>query len=390
MQQTKPFDVIVVGGGMVGALCALLLAQAKWQVALLEQVTPSAPALPQARVSALHPASEALLMQAGVWSMLSPAALSAFERLQVWDGIGSGQLLFDAAELGLPRLGHIVTNAELVYRLWQLLREHQNVVCLQGTPQDLRVTAEQVALTLSDHTILQARLCVGADGANSFVREFLPGPLQTVPYAQQAIIALVHTQLPHQHTGWQVFLPEGPLALLPLHDTHTCALVWSQRDAIAAERMTLSDAAFEQALNFAFGVRLGELKVTSSRECYPLIMRHASHYVDQRLALVGDAAHTIHPLAGQGVNLGFMDVAALLQALQRARTQRRDIGQRAVLRHYERARKADNTRMIWAMRLLNELFQQEASVVVQARSIGLRCVNRLEFLRRYFTSIALR
>lgn len=390
MQTTKHVDVIVVGGGMVGALCALLLAQAGWQVAVLEPRTPLPATWPQARVSALHRSSQALLAQAGVWSQLAPNAVQAFECLHVWDGIGSGQLRFDAADVGLPALGHIVTNAELVAQLWQLLAQHPLVSCVHSAPQQLTVDATHVRVTLNDHSEISAALCVGADGAHSFVRDYLPGPVHTMPYAQQAIIAVVNTQLPHQRTGWQVFLPEGPLALLPLSDAHTCALVWSQREELAAARMQLSDAAFAQALNQAFGVRLGELRVVSARESYPLVMRHVAHYVDHRIALVGDAAHTIHPLAGQGVNLGFMDVAELLNALQYARQQRRDIGLRSVLRRYERARKGENTQMIWAMRLINQLFQQEASLVVQARSFGLRCMGHLDWLRQYCMRIATR
>ncbi len=380
-------DVIIVGGGMVGLVLALLLAERDFRIVLLEHVDPLKKNASPARVSAINLASKQLLQDLNLWSQMAKDSYSALERLVVWDGIGSGRIEFSAADVGLLELGSIITNSVLIKHIWQRLLDHPKVKLVLSQPVSLQVTENFITLELLNGDVLQAALCVGADGAHSFVRAQMQVSLQERSYEQQAIIAVVKTALPHEQTGWQVFLPEGPLALLPLADLHHCAIVWSSARALSL--MAMEDALFEEALNQAMGLPLGEISAVIDRQSFPLIMRHALRYVAPRLALVGDAAHTIHPLAGQGVNLGFADVVCLADALCAARQKNKNIGLLSVLRRYERARRGDNTAMLLMMRGINDLFATESSLIVQARSLGLNAVDRFSFLKNYFIGRAL-
>ena len=383
-------DIVIVGAGMVGALCALLAAEANFTVAVVQADLPQSPSSDeyQARVSALNPASIELLKKTGVWSLISAKQISPFERLTVWDGVGGSELIFSAAMMGLTELGYMVTNAALVAAAWAKVQDHPLIQSYLDQPLRLERRGGDVRLFLKSGETLTTHLVIGADGAHSLVRRFLGSPFAERSYDQSAIIAVVRTEKIHQQSAYQVFLPTGPLALLPLSDPHHHALVWSLDNAAFGARLNNvvnnSVEEFTAQLNRAFGPRLGALTVLSERQTYPLIMRHAAHYVSDGIALVGDAAHTIHPMAGQGANLGFMDANALIQIITKAREQSPDWASQRVLREYERVRKAKNTEMLLAMRALKRLFARDDRFSVGLRSWGLRQINQSGLLKRFF------
>jgi 2-octaprenylphenol hydroxylase len=387
-------DIVIVGAGMVGALCALLAAEANFTVAVVHADLPQPLSADeyQPRVSALNPASIALLKKTGVWSLISAKQASPFERLTVWDGVGGSELIFSAAMMGLTELGYMVTNAAVIAAAWACLEAHPLIQCYLNQPLRLERRDAERQLVLTNGECLTTNLLVGADGANSWVRRFLGSPFAERSYDQSAIIAVIRSEKIHQQSAYQVFLPTGPLALLPLSDPYHHALVWSLDNSALETRLNSHPEEFTQQLNRAFGARLGALTVLSERQAYPLIMRHATQYVGDGIALIGDAAHTLHPMAGQGANLGFMDADRLIQVISKAREKSpqkspqksSDWASQRVLRDYERVRKAKNTEMLLAMRSLQRIFSLDDRLSVGLRSWGMRQINQSGFLKRFF------
>lgn len=383
-------DVVIIGGGMVGLALALMLAKNNFKLAIVDHKQPLLdwPQEPTARVSAINSASLNMLDELGVLENIGSDSMATLSRLFVWDGTGGGEIEFDSAELGIKELGRIIENRAIIKVLYKALQNFSNVSWFnQLNPVKLQATENEVTVELEDGQRLAAKLCVGADGANSWVRSHMQSSTQMRSYQQQAIIAVVQTEMPHQNTGWQVFLPQGPLALLPLSNPNQCAIVFSQKSERAQKLMQMDELEFECELNNEFGVRLGEIKFLTDRRCFPLTMRHVDSYVEPRLALVGDAAHTIHPLAGQGVNLGFADVVTLARILNESKA--KDIGALKSLRKYARARRGDNAQMICAMRFFSDLFTSDSTAAIQLRSQGLNITNKLSPLKNYFMREAL-
>jgi 2-polyprenylphenol 6-hydroxylase len=377
-------DVAIVGAGMVGTTLAVALQRAGFDVALIE-AAPPAPYDPESdydlRVSALSAASQRLFERLGIWPAIAAGRISPYREMHVWDAGGAGLLHFDAAELGLPELGHIVENNLIQGAAWQAL-DTVSVYC-PARLAALEPVADGYRLMLERGESLQARLVVGADGAESRVRELAGIGCSGWSYAQQGIVCNVATEKSHRHTAWQRFLPTGPLAFLPLADGR-CSIVWSADAAEAGALMQLDDEAFKARLGEAFGGELGAVMALGRRAAFPLRMLHADRYVQPRLALVGDAAHVIHPLAGQGVNLGLLDVAALVEVLAQAKREDRDIGGLRVLQKYERWRRGDNLLMTAATDGLKRLFGSRNPLLAFARSRGLGVVNAVTPLKNLF------
>lgn len=382
------YDVAIVGAGIVGLTLAAALAQANCRVAIIDARQPTltwdADAW-DARVCALHPASVRYLTSLSVWSSITPTSRTPIDAMQVWDALGGGAIQFSAAEAGLPTLGFIVENRALIQALMTQLRTQQNVSWWLGeTPASLTTSPQAASLTLASGTCVRAALLVGADGARSWVRDQIPAGLATRAYVHHAIIAVITTEKPHQLTAWQSFKPDGPLGVLPLSHPHRAAIVWSVRPEQADALMCLDEAGFNRALTNGLDGRLGALALCTPRQVIPLVARSVKHDVQARLALIGDAAHTIHPLAGQGANLGLMDVKQLAQTLIAARDLDRDIGSLRVLRQYARARKGEVQRMQLAMRGFQTLFASTSPIWVPLRSQGLSAVDRCGWLKRWF------
>ncbi len=386
------FDLLIVGGGMVGAALACGCAETGLSIGLVETRAPqrSWPAGEiDLRVSALSRASQRLLQQLGAWARIRELGASPYRKMRVWDGVYGGEIQFDSADLGEPDLGHIVENRVTQLALWEQLERHPAVRILcpaQGA--ELRRSPSGFQLQLNDGRQLNARLLVGADGRDSWVRKQAGIEVQGWAYDQEAIVANVEVSRSHEETAWQRFLPTGPLAFLPLQDGR-CSIVWSVKTARARALMELEEAAFRQALQKAMESRLGTIGAIGPRAAFSLRLQQAKHYVQPHLALVGDAAHAVHPLAGQGVNLGFLDVAALIEALHFALAKGRDIGGLWALRRYERARRGENIQMLAAMDVFNRLFSNRIPPLALARSLGLRAVDRCPPLKQHFMRHAL-
>ncbi|WP_024253944.1 FAD-dependent 2-octaprenylphenol hydroxylase [Escherichia coli] len=374
-------DVAIVGGGMVGLAVACGLQGSGLRVAVLEQRVPeplAADAPPQLRVSAINAASEKLLTRLGVWQDILSRRASCYHGMEVWDKDSFGHISFDDQSMGYSHLGHIVENSVIHYALWNKAQQSSDITLL--APAELQQVAwgeNETFLTLKDGSMLTARLVIGADGANSWLRNKADIPLTFWDYQHHALVATIRTEEPHDAVARQVFHGEGILAFLPLSDPHLCSIVWSLSPEEAQRMQQASEDEFNRALNIAFDNRLGLCKVESARQVFPLTGRYARQFAAHRLALVGDAAHTIHPLAGQGVNLGFMDAAELIAELKRVHRQGKDIGQYIYLRRYERSRKHSAALMLAGMQGFRDLFSGTNPVKKLLRDIGLKLADTL-------------
>ncbi|EGT0639366.1 FAD-dependent 2-octaprenylphenol hydroxylase [Citrobacter werkmanii] len=374
-------DVAIVGGGMVGLAVACGLQGSGLRVAVLEQYVPqplAADAAPQLRVSAINAASEKLLTRLGVWSDIVARRACCYHGMEVWDKDSFGRIEFDDQSMGYSHLGHIVENSEIHYALWQKAQRSPDITLL--APAEIQQVAwgeNEAFLTLKEGAMLTARLVIGADGANSWLRNKADIPLTFWDYRHHALVATIRTQEAHGAVARQAFHGEGILAFLPLSDPHLCSIVWSLSPQEAERMQQTSVDEFNQALNIAFDNRLGLCSVESERLTFPLTGRYARQFAAHRLALVGDAAHTIHPLAGQGVNLGFMDAAELIDELKRLQRQGKDIGQYLYLRRYERSRKHSAAMMLAGMQGFRELFAGENPAKKLLRDIGLKLADTL-------------
>lgn len=378
MTGAQHHDVVIVGGGMVGATLGCALARQGRRIAVIEAREP-APFDPAAdydlRVSAISRASQRIFEHLGAWPGMLARRASPYAHMHVWDATGNGEIHFDCAELGEPNLGHIIENRVIQDALLERLKHEDNVSWLcPASLAALTVEADGARLTLEDGRELRTPLVVGADGARSKVRELAGIDVARQAYGQRGVVATVATEKPHAATAWQRFLPTGPLAFLPLADGR-CSIVWSADDARAEALMAMDDASFARELGAAFGHRLGGIVSVSPRAAFPLAGSQAAAYVRPRIALVGDAAHTIHPLAGQGANLGFLDAAALADVLAGVPAGG-DLGHHALLRRYERARRGDNVLTMRAMEGFKLLFGNDLAPLTWLRNTGLALTNR--------------
>jgi len=373
-------DVAIVGGGMVGLAVACGLQGSGLRVAVLENHAPeplSPDADPALRVSAINAASEKFLTHLGAWPNIATRA-SCYHGMEVWDKDSFGRIDFDDKSFGFSHLGHIVENAVVHSALWQRAEQCSDITLL--APAEIQQIAwgeNEAFLTLKDGAMLTTRLVVGADGANSWVRNKADIPLTFWDYNHHALVATIRTAEPHQAVARQVFHGNGILAFLPLSDPHLCSIVWSLSPAEAEAMKTATAEEFNRALSATFDLQLGLCQLESERQVFPLTGRYARSFASHRLALVGDAAHTIHPLAGQGVNLGFMDAAELVSEIRRLHREGKDFGQHLYLRRYERSRKHSAALMLASMQGFRELFAGSNPAKKLLRDVGLKLANTL-------------
>jgi 2-octaprenylphenol hydroxylase len=372
-------DVIVVGGGSVGLTTACALGAQGIAVAVVEpRPAPDHPDVTEhnPRVFAITRASQQIFTALGVWDDILAGDAYPFRDMRVWDAGGDGAIHFDCADIGEPYLGHMIEPQVIQSALWRraLSLESVSVFC-PAQLTELDVTREPVTATLDDGTGLSADLVVGADGVRSPLRERLEIGTRTHDYRQGGLVARVLTEHDHQATAWQRFLPGGPLAFLPTADGWS-SIVWTLPAETAQYLLTADKPAFHEALGEALDFRLGRIIDSETREVFPLQRLHAEHYVREHVALAGDAAHAIHPLAGQGINLGLLDAAALAEVVLTARQQQKRIGSLHVLRRYERWRRGDNQLMMTAMDGFNRLFGNAQPALSRVRNLGLALVER--------------
>ncbi|EVU14344.1 2-polyprenyl-6-methoxyphenol 4-hydroxylase, partial [Vibrio parahaemolyticus V-223/04] len=342
-------DIAIIGGGMVGLALAAAFKDSDLRIAVIEGNVPDETLneLPDVRVSALSRSSETILRKLGAWQGIEQRRASPYYGMEVWEQDSFAKIEFDAQNMAQPDLGHIVENRVIQLALLEQVQKLENVTLfMPARCATLAVGEQESWLTLDNGQAMTAKLVVGADGANSWLRNQMDIPLTHWDYGHHALVANVKTADPHHSIARQIFTPHGPLAFLPMSKPNMCSIVWSTEPNRAEELLVMSDEAFNKTLTSEFDARLGVCEVVGERAAFPLKMRYARDFVVERVALVGDAAHTIHPLAGQGVNLGLLDAASLAQEVLTLWKQGQDIGSKRNLRGYERWRKAEAAKMI--------------------------------------------
>ncbi|HUB92214.1 MAG TPA: UbiH/UbiF/VisC/COQ6 family ubiquinone biosynthesis hydroxylase [Dyella sp.] len=383
-RRAPALDIAVVGGGMVGAAAALALSRAGFSTALLEAREP-AEWQPQndvdLRVVGLAPSSIRLLHELGVWTSIRDARACPYAHMHVWDAQNGAAIDFDAADEGRDQLGYIVENNLVQWKLWQALDAAGVQRLCPAMVKDFETRTDRVVLELADGESAAVRLLVAADGGNSPLREQAGIATHGRDYSQRAVVAHVTTERPHAHTCWQRFLPTGPLALLPLADGRS-SIVWSLPESEARRVLALDDEAFMKELGIASDFRLGRITASTRRAAFPLKLQLAGTYQAERLVLLGDAAHVVHPLAGQGVNLGLRDVAELREVLAAARDAGRDFTSSQALGRYARRRRSADTLDAYGFDALARMYGWQNTPWVAARGLGVRLVDRLRPLKR--------
>ncbi|MGB5444699.1 MAG: FAD-dependent monooxygenase [Psychromonas sp.] len=387
----QSYDLTIVGGGMVGLTLAACLADTALSIALIEaKESPTLAPEPANRVSAISFASKQIFENLTVWQHLNSERVTAYDTMQVWDKDSFANIAFSAEQVELPALGYIIENDNIQLALLAKVQQQKNVTFF--TPDHLNniVFGEGEAwLTLDSGRTLTSKLVVGADGAHSWLRKKSSIPLITRDYNHHALVATVKTDVPHDNCARQIFTPEGPLAFLPLFEENLCSIVWSVSPQRAKQLSELPALEFNKQLSRNFDNRLGLCELHSERFCLPLSMRYARDFAKHRVALIGDAAHTIHPLAGQGVNLGLLDAVSLGQTIESNIKAGKDIGLYQNLRYFERWRKTEATQMIASMELLKQLFAGDNPLQKVLRDVALVLTDKVCPLKKQFIKQAM-
>ena len=387
------YDVLVAGGGMVGASFALALANSGLRIAVVDSQDLSKLAGQEKakvnfdpRVSAITPSSQAFLESLAVWQGVLNRRCAPYSDMHVWDADGTGSIHFNAQEIHAAALGHIVENSIILAALYERIAATANIDVLAPVALHALEAGNhhgQVSITLEDGRSISAALLVAADGANSKVRELAGFQTKEWDYEHQAIVCTVKTELPHRATAIQRFMDEGTLAFLPLQQSSElvgtqqhCSIVWSVLPEFAKRLMEMDDAGFAIQLQAGIENKLGKIEHLDTRYSFPLRQRHAVDYVQPGIALIGDAAHTIHPLAGQGVNLGFLDAQALAEEVQRTHSKHLPIGDLRFLRRYQRRRIGHNLGMMWVMEGFKRLFADQPLPLRWLRNVGMSGIDR--------------
>ncbi|KWS06884.1 2-octaprenyl-3-methyl-6-methoxy-1,4-benzoquinol hydroxylase [Lysobacter capsici AZ78] len=392
MSRREVLDIVVVGAGVVGAAAALAFARDGFEVALVEarEPAPWSPEDPDLRVYAFAPDNAAFVDDLGVWGAVQAARLQPYRAMRVWDAAGGGELRFDADAFGRRELGWIVEHGVLVDRLWSALSAAGvRLHCPDAVEALEHDAADGVGVVLASGRRLRARLVVAADGAQSRLRELAGIEAPAHDYGQRGLVAYVDSELSHEATCWQRFLPGGPLAFLPAVGApgardRRSSIVWTLPNAEAERLLALDDAAFLDELERAFAGRLGALTGVSKRAAFPLRRQLAERYVAGRVVIAGDAAHVVHPLAGQGVNLGLRDISGLRGVLAQARKRCLDIGSPARLQRWARERRSENALAAYGFDGLNKLFSNDDFAATMLRGPLLGLAGKLPPLTHYF------
>jgi len=391
------YDVAIVGAGVIGLSIALALRDSGLSIALID-AAPAPPTEPVGRgmddwgrrVTALTPASEQFLDSLGAWSVMRRTdRVATYTDMQVWDGEASGAIHFAANDVGATALGHIVESQLTMSVLAGLVSAVPTIhnrwsTKVVGCSSD----AEGAELECDDGSSIIADLVVAADGARSNVRDIAAMRTRQWRYQQNAIVATVELDQGHGDTCWQAFLASGPLALLPLAESNHCSIVWSLDDDVSPQWEAASDEEFVDGLNRALSAVPLRVTAVSERATFPLVQSHAVDYVKDRIVLVGDAAHSIHPLAGQGINLGLADAKVLAESITNAIQRGGPWASAPVLSRYQRLRKTENLAMMAAMQAFKWGFGSRNPTAVMARNFGLRMVDEQRWIKNWFAKQA--
>ncbi len=384
--------VIILGGGIVGLTAANLLArQRAIEITLITSQLPESTWNRNAydpRCSAITRAAQNVFADLGIWDDIVRQRVGVYDKMLVWDQLSNAQVSFNAKDIGEPDLGHIIENRVMQKPLYNMLMQAKNVTIIKATPNKLQQLSACNRLWLDNRSI-ECDLIIGADGANSWLRSAAYIPTIGWDYAQTALVATIRSQFAHANTAMQRFSHDGTLAFLPLDDKYLSSIVWSTSPDNVQQLMRASHDEFCQQLSNEFAVRLGQLELCGTRLCFPLRMHHAKTYISSRLALIGDAAHGINPLAGQGLNLGILDAHELVAVLRAAIARQRDIGASATLRKYELRRKQHNIAMLSVVETLQRTFITSQPGLAIVRAHGMRLINNMDWVKNSMMRYAL-
>ena len=386
------FDIVIVGAGIVGLYTACALANSGRKVALIDRNSPKSTITPEfdLRVFAITRVAKTLLQRIEVWDDIVAHRVCPFRKMQVWDGEGDGKVTFDCRDIGEPELGHIIEQQVLRAALLKRLQACSQVTFLHPVElKSVKFSPKQVAMETSAGNWISADLLIAADGANSWIRQQTENSLSQSEYGHHALVTMLTLEKTHAYTAWQRFLPTGPLVFLPLSDPHKVSIVWSSNPDHIKALTAMPVSQFQQACREAIVEDFGDIQSQTPRVHFPLVMRHVHHYVKPRLALIGDAAHTLHPLAGQGLNLGFLDASVLVDEIQRGIKEQRDIGSYGLLRRYERRRKGHNWLMATVIGGFKSTFESQNPLIRFGRNLGLNVSNRIPILKNSFAKFAM-
>jgi len=391
MRQLIDVDILILGGGIVGLTAALCCAEKGLNVGVIEKNALNLADLGtiDVRASAITRASENIFKRLGVWELLPLDRVSSYHRMVVWDGHGFGRITFDAAEINAENLGVIIENKILLQALITQVKQcHAITLLTEQSPQSVLIDENKALVTLNDATKIIAKCLIGSDGSRSWLRDALSFDFETKDYHQTAIIATVYTEKQHENTALQRFLPEGPLAFLPLFKPNECAIVWTIQTEKSVALLQLSHGDFCDVLAHHFDYQLGKIKEVSNRQSFPLSALTVSTSVKPRAVLIGDAAHVVHPLAGQGVNLGIQNSHRLAETLAKTHLSGMDIGDFLALRRYERAANYHTKPLLWTIDALNTCFSCGSDWWMAVRGLGLNIVDNSTLLKRKLIRIA--
>ncbi len=373
-------DVVVVGGGIIGGTFACLLGQAGLKVVLIDAGIRQVNSLKKvdARVFAITLASEQILNKAGAWRRLHEDDIACFRKMHVWDENGLGEINFDAATLCQNTMGYIISHQAIVDALQEKLLDMDNIRCIWSeSPAFIKEESDAMLLETEDGLKFRSKLVVAADGNNSKLRSLANIHYQKHDYKQSALACVVTTEFPHDEVARQRFLKQGPLAFLPMKDPFQSAIVWSNSPDQVKRLKEMNKSTFHFELAEAFANELGDIKESTERLDFPLSRAQAENYIKPRMALIGDSAHTVHPLAGLGANLGLLDAAALAEEVISSVQRKRDPGRLQVLRRYERRRRGDNACVMYLMDGFKQLFENQSQSVQWLRNFGLDMVDSI-------------
>jgi|TARA_B100000959_G_scaffold153652_1_gene161186 2-octaprenylphenol hydroxylase len=386
MKQKNKFDgdIVIVGGGITGSSLACLLGEAGFGIILLDADIKSEHMSEKndPRVFAITIASERILRKAGAWVFLNKENISPFRRMHVWDKNGNGEIHFESASICEPTMGYILPHRDILDALHERICDLENVRHIKGvSPIKIKREADAAILDCNNEQQFKTKLVVAADGSNSKTRELLNIHYQKYDYRQSALASIVTTEIPHDEVARQRFSDDGPLAFLPMKNPYKSGIVWSSSPQWVEELLKFDMATFHSELEAAFDNKLGKIIESTERKVFPLSRAQAEHYVQPRFALIGDSAHTVHPLAGLGANLGLLDTASLAEILIDTFNLDRDIGRLQVLRRYERWRKGENRQIMYLLDGFKYLFENKFQSVQWIRNFGLDVIDDMPIVK---------